>query len=201
LIKSANPNHPKKGSTIKVEPIRDLDAIRQIKELLADKPRDLCLFTFGINTAYRASEILSLNIGDVRHLTTGDRLDVKQSKTKKYRAVTLNHIVIGAIQAWIDVHPEKKNDGAALFYSQKSKKALLVPTVTNMLKHWCSQTKLDGNYDSHNMRKTWGYHQRNINKSSTSLLMVAFGHESEKQTLSYLCIQEKEVTVLFDMEL
>ena len=46
-----NPNHPKKGSTIKVEPITELTDIKLIKKLLKDKPRDHhCLFTMGINT-------------------------------------------------------------------------------------------------------------------------------------------------------
>jgi len=41
-------NHPAKGSSIKVEPIRDRRAIADIKALLKDNPRNLCLFTLGI---------------------------------------------------------------------------------------------------------------------------------------------------------
>ena len=92
--KLGNLNHPKKGSSIKVEPIRSARSIKSIKRLLKDNPRDLCLFTFGINTAYRAGEILSLTIGQVAHLKAGDRLEVKQSKSGKYRAVTLNKVVV-----------------------------------------------------------------------------------------------------------
>lgn len=44
-------NHPARGSTIKVEPIRSVQGINKIKEALADKPRDYCLFVLGINTA------------------------------------------------------------------------------------------------------------------------------------------------------
>jgi len=69
-------NHPKKGATIKVEPIRDLKAIKRIKKILTDKPRDLCLFTFGINTAYRANELLSIKVCEVSHLQVG--VEVKQ---------------------------------------------------------------------------------------------------------------------------
>lgn len=55
-----NPNHPKKGSTIKVEPISDLKDIKLIKKLLRDKPRDYCLFTVGINTNLRASDLIRI---------------------------------------------------------------------------------------------------------------------------------------------
>lgn len=53
-----NPNHPKLGDTIKVEPIRTVNAINKIKKALAPSPRNLALFVVGINTAYRASELL-----------------------------------------------------------------------------------------------------------------------------------------------
>jgi integrase len=100
-----NYNHPKKGACIKVEPIRDLGAIAAIKHHLCDQPRNFCLFTLGINTAYRASELLSLKVGQVDHLRVGDRLDVKQRKTQKYRAVTLNNNGYDAIQNWLTYHP------------------------------------------------------------------------------------------------
>ncbi len=69
--KIKNPNHPEKGSSIKVEPIRELRDIRSIKKLLADNPRNLCLFTLGINTNLRASDLLSITVG---HMVTLARI-------------------------------------------------------------------------------------------------------------------------------
>jgi len=45
-----NENHPQKGSTIKVEPIKNRKDISTLKKLLLDRPRDLALFIIGINT-------------------------------------------------------------------------------------------------------------------------------------------------------
>ena len=103
---SRNPNHPKRGSSIKVNPITELSAIKRIKQQLANKPKDLCLFTLGINTAYRANELVSIKVGQVDYLKTQDRLDLKQSKNKKYRSITLNATAIEAIQNWLEVHPD-----------------------------------------------------------------------------------------------
>ena len=66
-----NPNHPKLGDTIKVEPIRTVNAINKIKKALAPSPRNFAIFVVGINTAYRASELLSIRLGPVSytHLT------------------------------------------------------------------------------------------------------------------------------------
>lgn len=56
---------------------------------------------------------------------------------------------------------------------------------------------MTGNYGSHSLRKTWGYHQRIQSGTSVALLMEAFGHLSEAQTLAYLCIQNTEIQDLY----
>ena len=195
-----NANHPKKGSSTKVEPIKDMRAIRRIKAALAGKPRDLCLFSLGINTAYRANELLSLRVDQVAHLKAGDALDLKQRKTKKHRAAVLNHSAIEAIGAWLRSHPDPQ-DNAPLFLSQKGG-ALTVSTMTNMVKGWCEAIEIKGNFGSHTLRKTWGYQQLRQNRTIKPhmvmpLLMEAYGHTSQKQTLDYLCIQSDEITGLF----
>lgn len=195
-----NHNHPKKGSSIKVEPIRDLKAIKRIKKLYAENPRDLCLFTFGINTAYRAGELLSLTVGQVDYLRAGDVLEIKQTKTGKYRPVRLNRAVVETIDAWLKVHPDLRAD-APLFISKRGGKALTVSSVNAMIKRWSREVGLRGNYGSHSMRKTWGYHQRVQNNAPIPLLMDAFGHSSQAQTLAYLGIEDDEVQGLFEMEL
>lgn len=102
-----NPNHPRLGDTIKVEPMRTVNSINKIKKALAPSPRNLAMFVVGINTAYRASELLSIRLKQVRHLQPGDRLEIKQRKTKKYRAVTLNNGSVAAIQTLLQ-HLDRK---------------------------------------------------------------------------------------------
>ena len=96
-----NFNHPKSGDTIKVEPIRTLQAISKIKTLLLKQPRNYCLFVLGINTAFRASELLSIRVGHVAHLLPGVILEIKQQKTKQYRSVTFNQAAYDAVQVWL----------------------------------------------------------------------------------------------------
>ena len=195
-------NHPPLGSTIKVEPIRSVQGINKIKELLVGKPRDYCLFVLGINTAFRASELLSIRVGQVRYLQPGDRLEVKQPKTKKYRSVTINPSAHKSIQNLIAekerVAVKKKvptvlDDEAFLFTGQRGNNALQVSTLNNMVKDWCKQVRLKGNYGSHTLRKTWGFMQRKKQDTPVPLLMQALGHATQRQTMEYLCIQEKEI--------
>jgi len=67
--------------------------------MLRDHPRDLCLFVLGMNTAFRANELLSLKVGQVRSLLPGDVLSVKQSKKGKFRQV------MGAKYYWSRILP------------------------------------------------------------------------------------------------
>ena len=200
-VKTHTNNRPRIGSRTKVEPIRSATSIQKIRALLRDKPRDLCLFVLGINTAYRASELLSLTCKQVENIEVGSVLSIYQSKTGKYRSATINKSAASAIHSWLKVHPNPEPD-APLFVSRKGTKALTVSSVTRLVKRWCRSIGASGNYGSHSLRKTWGYHQLRNNHSTPAhmllpILMVAFGHSTQEQTLAYLCIQSDEIANLF----
>lgn len=80
MKKGENKNHPKKGSRIKVEPIRDAKDIRAIKKLLDGNPMYEALFTLGINTNLRASDLLRIMAGQVRGLKGMDEIELKEKK-------------------------------------------------------------------------------------------------------------------------
>jgi len=190
----------RKGLSTFVEPIKDVAAIETLKAKLRPSPRDYCLFTLGINTAYRANELLSITCGQVRGLKAGDAFNLYQSKVKKRRSVQLNNSAADALQFWLTQHPAP-HPNAPLFLS-RSGSALQVKTVSTRVKRWCREIDLYGNYASHTLRKTWGYHvfrQRHDIPAHMVLtfLMVAYGHQSPMQTLDYICVQPHEVSGLF----
>lgn len=195
-----NINHPKKGSHIAVEPIRKKKDIELIKKNLQNSPRNLCIFILGINTNLRASDLLKIKVNQVRHLNAGDELNLKEQKTQKKRRINLNKVCIDAIQTLLK--SQKYADGDFLFQSQrKNDNALTVPALSRMVKVWCQEINLKGNYASHTLRKTWGYHQRATFGVGIPELMVCFNHTSQKQTLDYLCIQPDEIKSVYQNEL
>ena len=196
FAKGENPHRPRKGDAIRVEPIRSKKHIYNIKKILADKPRDLCLFTLGINTAFRANELLAIKVAQVRYLEVGDILTIKQRKTQKYRAVALNENVVASIQTYLKQRPLA--DDAHLFTGLRG--CLTVPTVNRLVKTWCASVGLKGNYGSHSMRKTWGYWQRQ-NGADILNLVEAFGHATQRQTMAYLGLQPEDVMKLYDLNL
>ena len=194
-------NHPKKGDTIKVEPIRSIKDIKSIKRLLADKPRDLAIFTIGCNTNLRASDILTITIGQVQDLKAEDHFVIREKKTGKEKIITINRMVHDAIQKLLISMPNVKKE-EPLFQSRKGDKiAIGVPYLNGMVKSWCKEINLTGNYGSHTLRKTFGYMHRTVNKTDLPTLMTMFNHSTQRQTLEYLCIQPDEIKSAYMFEL
>jgi integrase len=180
-----------------MDSIKDLKDIKAIKKLLADKPRDLCLFTLGINTNLRASDILNIKVGLVNDLKAGDELEVKEKKTQKLKRITLNKAVIGSIKGLLQSKDYKDSD--YLFTSQRG--VLTVPSVNRLVKNLCESFNLKGTYGSHTLRKTFGYHQRVGHGVGLPELMTVFNHSIQRQTLTYLCVQPDEVRNIYLNEL
>lgn len=185
-------NHPRKGSSIKVEPIRSIEDINLVKRMLRDKPRDLAIFVFGINTNLRASDLLRIKVGQVRHLQPGEHFSLREKKTGKWRNITINNGVHEAIHGLLTTQPMATDDDY-LFPSRQGGGPLCVPYLNSLVKGWVAAIKLKGNYGSHTLRKTFGFVHRTYHKTDIPTLMTLFNHSNQKQTLEYLCIQPEEI--------
>jgi integrase len=199
MKKGRNTNHPAKGSNTKVEPIKSLSDIRTIKKLLADNPRNLALFTLGINTNLRASDLVRITVGQVRGLKPMDEIEIRETKTKKPRRISINAACVEVIAAAINDAGDPDDDDP-LFKGQRGA-GLTVPSVINLVKGWCKKINLQSNFGSHTLRKTFGYQQRVAFGVGLPELMVAFNHSSQRKTLDYLCIQPDEVKNIYSNEI
>lgn len=193
MKKGQNYNHPKKGSSIFVEPVRELKDIKAIKKLLADNPLQSALFVLGINTALRASDLLGLRVGKVRGLRAMDEITVKENKTGKIRRISMNKDCILVVNRLLASKPYR--DDEYLFTGQRGR--FTVPYLVSLVKGWCRAINLNGNYGSHTLRKTFGYVQRVHFGVGLPVLMAVYGHGHQKQTLTYLCIQPDEVKSVY----
>lgn len=192
-----NINHPPKGSSVRVSPIKDPTRIRAIKELLQDQPRNLCLFTLGVNTNLKITSLLKVTAGMVRGLKAGDALKVVGGNEKGASVAILNKIavqVIGKLLATKDF-----DDSEGLFLGERG--VLTVPSVNRLIKQWCRAVDLKGNYGSHSLRKTFGYQQRVRFGVDLPVLMRVFRHSTKKETLNYLSIKKEKIRSLFENEI
>jgi integrase len=193
MEKLSNPNHPKKGSTIRVDPIRRREDIAAIKKLLSDEPRNLLLFTMGINNGLRVGDVLKLKVSQVRYAKINEGITIKESKTGKLNTLFVNKAVYKALQNYFE--EAKPHDSDWLFPNLKNPEKHLSSIAVNLLvKKWARSINLNsGNYGAHTLRKTFGYIQRMEYKVGFEVLAKRFNHASPAVTMHYLGIEDKEV--------
>jgi integrase len=195
MRKGENYNAPKKGDRTRVEPIRKLKDIRSIKRILKEIPRDYALFTVGINTNLRASDLCRITVGMVKDLDIGGELVLNEKKTGKERRINLNDECVNAIRRLIKSSKETLPDDSQLFKGRQGD--IKTTGVNYLVKKWCNSINLKGRYGSHTLRKTFGYHMRVQHKVSIPILMTIFNHNTQKQTLDYLCVQPDELKEVY----
>ncbi|MEJ2601009.1 MAG: tyrosine-type recombinase/integrase [Anaerolineales bacterium] len=183
-----------------VEPIRDRKKIAQIKNQLRGQHRyrDLLLFVLGINTALRISDLLTLR---VEHFLDEKqkirrRFWIKEQKRRKRQEVVINSSIRETLGEYLEAYPEVSKDQTNfIFFSTKDnhfrepiKRGQAWKTITTI----CHQAGLRGNFGTHSLRKTWGYHAR-MQGVDLALIMYKLNHESIAYTKRYLGITDDEL--------
>ena len=183
-----------------VEPIRDRKKIAQIKNLLRGKRRfrDLLLFVVGINSALRISDLLKLTFG---HFVDDRRrirkyFWIKEEKRGKRQEVVINESIRTAMEEYLAAYPQgaKKLQNFIFFnsqsndYSHSIKRGQAWKFITSI----CQEVGLSGNFGTHSLRKTWGYHAR-LSGVDLALIMHKLNHESIAYTRRYLGITDDEL--------
>jgi integrase len=195
LRRRKNGNHPPKHSVLSIQPIKNLNHIKQIKNLLQDKPRDLLLFTMGINCPFRMGDLLKLKVGQVRRMKVGDELIVREEKTKKKNILVMNGTTHKTLKNYLEKLDVKDDD--FLFFSQRPNKSgdcvLTVPAVNLKVKTWGQKVGVEENLGCHSLRKTFGYIHRTEFDTPIEVLMKIFNHSSQSITLRYLGIGDEEI--------
>lgn len=183
-----------------VEPIRSTHKISQIKNLLKGQGRyrDFLLFVVGINTALRVSDLLDLRIGDFIDERGGvrDRFWLKEQKRGKRHEVVINQSIREALALYRQAYPAVEADlDHFLFFSTRSNdytQSISRQQVWLFVSTICREVGLRGNYGTHSLRKTWGYHAR-MNGVDLALIMHKLNHSDLAYTKRYLGITDEEL--------
>jgi integrase len=183
-----------------VEPIRDRKKIAQIKNQLRGQRRyrDLLLFVLGINTALRISDLLELRVEHFLddHLHIRQRFWIKEQKRGKRQEVVINNSINETFEEYLAAYPEIISDqNNFIFFNSKAcglKRPIKRGQAWKIITTICHQVGLCGNFGTHSLRKTWGYHAR-MNGVDLALIMHKLNHESIAYTKRYLGITNDEL--------
>lgn len=183
-----------------VQPIRDKRKIAQIKNLLRGQQRfrDLLLFTVGVNSALRVSDLLDLRIG---HFVDGagdayESFVIQEKKRGKRNEVAINDSIEEALNEYIEAYPAVvPNADNFVFFNTKTMnftEHVQRGQAWRIISQLCDDVGLRGDYGTHSLRKTWAYHARLAGVDLT-LIMEMLNHNSLAYTKRYLGITDDEL--------
>lgn len=165
-----------------VQPIRDPQKLQEVKAILKRQSyRDYFLFSLGINTGLRISDILPLKVKDVKNKS---HISIKELKTKKDKRFRINN----ALAEIINDYTAGMDPEAYLFPSQKTDGPIKRVQAYKILNKAAAQAGLS-EIGTHTLRKTFGYHFYQQTKD-VALLQELFNHSAPSVTLRYIGINQ-----------
>lgn len=168
-----------------VEPIRDKKDISKVERILSHQSlRNRLLFTLGINSGLRVSDILALNVGDVRKKAYIRLIEQKTGKPKK---IPINH----KLRPLLDLFTRKRNFDDPLFMTAYHNRLNRVAAYS-IIKDACYTAGIEAHIGTHTMRKTFGYHHYKKFKD-VAMLQKIFNHSSPQITLRYIGIEQDQI--------
>ena len=168
-----------------VEPIRNLEHLHKLKDYLAKKSkRDLLLFTIGTNCGLRISDIVALNVGDVRNKS---HIRIVEKKTGKYKSFPIN----SKLKPMFEEYTKGKRSDEALFKTRFQNRMDRF-TAYRIIRKSCKLAGLPEKVGTHTMRKTFGYHHYQKFKD-VAILQKIFNHSSPQVTLRYIGIEQDQI--------
>lgn len=184
-----------------VEPLRNQQKIYAIKQyILSDqynvryRARDYMLFVFGINSALRIFDLLSLRVKDVLNaqVEIKDHFKIRTSKTKRELKILINASVRKALDKYFE--QEKFPDPEDYLFKTQTNQRLDRIRAWTLIKKWIGAIGLDpASYGTHTLRKTWGYHSRKNFGIPIELISEKLGHSSNAVTKRYIGISQEEI--------
>lgn len=179
-----------------VEPIKDKEQIKAVETYLASySKRNQLIFAFGVNTGLRISDILGLNIEDVKNKMY---VEIHEKKTDKYKRFPLNNKLRGLIREYLKEREKlySVGEGNPLFIGKKHCR-LNRSQVYRFLNEACEKVGLKINIGCHSLRKAFGYHHYKQN-NDLALLQKILNHSSPSITLRYIGIDQETIDISYN---
>ena len=167
-----------------VEPIRNLSDLKKVEFLLEKNKRNLLLFTLGINSGLRISDILALDVQDVKDKKF---IQITEKKTGKFKKIPIN----SKLSPMIFEFTKHKSPNSPLFETV-FKNRLDRFAAYEIIKTACKKAGIEGKIGTHTLRKTFGYHHYKKFKD-VAILQKIFNHSSPSITLRYIGIEQDEI--------
>ena len=173
---------------MKVEPIKDIDTIRDIMNYLkSDNERDYVMFATGIYTGLRISDILRLRVYNVRDRKV---LRIKQKKTGEVVEIPVN----AKLKKIYKDYCMGKDEMDYLIANERIDVSIPIKRdrAYKIMNKVAKLYRLD-KIGTHTLRKTCGYHMYKNNGNNIGLVMKVLGQKNSASTLNYIGLNDLDV--------
>lgn len=160
-----------------------------------NKERDFCMLTLFLNCGLRLSELVNINISDIRDNGTL----VVTGKGNKERVIYLNESCISSIKSYMSVRPKDRViDRDALFLSNRLtriSREMVQKTVQSCLKN---AGLADNGFSTHKLRHTAATLMYQYGDVDPLQLKEILGHENLSTTEIYTHINNEQLKKAID---
>lgn len=169
-----------------VQPIRSLEDIQRMKDSLLRycSYRDYFMFVFGINVGLRISDLLPLQVRDVRNKT---HIRIKEQKTGKFRTIYVNEY----LQEEIEKYTASLKPDELLFPSRSGCSHITPTQAYRALQKGAEMAGIE-HVGARTLRKTFGYHHYK-RFHNLAILQEIFSHSAPSITKRYIGIRQDEI--------
>ena len=153
------------------------------------KERDYCIITLFLNCGLRLSELVGLNVTDIRPDATARIL----GKGNKERIIYLNRACVDAITAYLKVRPVDGVKGKNALFISNHHKRMSPKTVQALVYKYLEKIGLDSQgYSCHKLRHTAATLMYQHGGVDTLVLKEILGHENLGTTQIYTHLNTKQ---------
>ncbi len=165
-----------------VEPIRSRKDLKKLENVFRKQnTRDLLFFTLGINCGLRVSDILNLNVGDVKNR---DYVCIIEKKTGKYKRFPLNSKLKPMLEKFTKNRSLEEPLFLSVFHNRMER-----TQCYRIVNSACKKAGINCKVGTHTLRKTFGYHHYQKFRD-VAMLQKIFNHSSPQTTLRYIGIEQ-----------
>ncbi len=167
------------------QPLKNKKDIKAVENYLKNKSkRDYTIWVLGLNSGLRVSDIINLNVEDVKNKT---HITIIEKKTKKVKSFYINSKLKNVLNEFI-----KNREAKEPLFLGKQGKRLNRKEVYRFIINACISLGINTKVSTHTMRKTFGYHHYQQYKDAV-ILQKIFNHSSQRITLIYIGIEQDEI--------
>lgn len=190
---------------MEVEPVRNMKDVKRVYDWLNENKtvKEAECFYIGCNVALRAGDLLKLKFSDFK----GEFVDLSEQKTGKFKRIPITPGVRKAVErlkAYYESKPfyvNKAFESVYLFQATGNRafhlcQPICIQWLSMCLKLAAKALKFEFNFNTHSMRKTWGY-QAYERGEDILYIQALFNHSNQRVTLNYIGVTRSTIEQMY----